>query len=97
MAESRACRLLSGVSEPVARCLDFILLRFSRELAIALHREEERLYNSAQQLQQQQQPQQQQAPRDESHPSLSKPGKKSKTKQRKPAEDDEHKESCTLS
>ena len=72
------------------------MLSFSRELAIALHDEEERLYRESQVHQQPQQQPQHPRARDQAHSAQS---KKSKNKQKKPSYDDDgdHKESCNLS
>ncbi|CAF1015361.1 unnamed protein product [Adineta steineri] len=66
-----------------------------RDLAMALHNEEERLYNQAQ-LQQQQQQQQTQGNATQLPNSPSRHSKKSKNKQRGPSYDDHDKESCNL-
>ncbi len=73
----------------------FLFCLFSRDLAMAIHNEEERLYQEAQ-LQEQQQQQSQ----GNSNPvprSPSKQPKKSKTKSRRSSHDDDEKESsCNL-
>lgn len=64
-----------------------IFCRFSHEIAMAMHNEEERLYQEAQQ-------QEQKRTRDEASPSES---KKNKNKGKKPSSEQEPKDSCIIS
>ena len=85
----QSIHLKSSCSLLIQEIFRSYLFVFSRDLAIAIHNEEERLYQEAQQ--EQSQGTTKQVPR-----SPSKQSKKSKNKSRRSSHDDEEKESCHL-